>query len=336
MIQQRAKPFLFVLFLAVLQLPGQAQKRDAASAQGVALLWQDPGDISSRNLFYGRGGKEHQPQPPVKFLKEDKHGHTPKFDIEDTDGKKWRAKLGAEAQPETAAARLLWAVGYFSNEDYFVQDLEVTGLPPQIGRGGDQFVISPGHVRGARLQRHPGGQKREQKWDWKHNPFVGTREFNGLRVMMVLVSNWDLKEDNNAIFDGKGNSEEKQYEVSDLGSTFGTSGRRFTDEGSKNNLNAYRKARFISTITPDHVDFDFPRRPPFIFIPALPYYIHEIRLRWIGNHIPRADAKWIGGLLAQLSPEQIRDAFRAAGYSPEKVEGFSHVVEARIAELKRL
>jgi hypothetical protein len=56
----------------------------------------------------------------------------------------------------------------------------------------------------------------------------------------------------------------------------------------------------------------------------------------VGRHIPVADAKWIGDLLAQLSPQQIRDAFRAAGFSPEEVEGFSSVVQQRILELKAL
>jgi len=39
--------------------------------------------------------------------------------------------------------------------------------------------------------------------------------------------------------------------------------------------------------------------------------------------------------LAQLSPEQIRDAF-ALGYTPDEVEGFSKVVEGRIAQLNKL
>jgi hypothetical protein len=48
------------------------------------------------------------------------------------------------------------------------------------------------------------------------------------------------------------------------------------------------------------------------------------------------DAQWMGQLLSQLSPEQIHDAFRAAGYSPGEVEGFSKVVEGRIAQLNKL
>ena len=59
-------------------------------------------------------------------------------------------------------------------------------------------------------------------------------------------------------------------------------------------------------------------------------------LEWIGKRIPRGDARWLGELLARLSPEQIRDAFRAAGYSPEEIEGFSKIVEGRIAQLREL
>jgi hypothetical protein len=44
----------------------------------------------------------------------------------------------------------------------------------------------------------------------------------------------------------------------------------------------------------------------------------------------------MGQLLGQLSPEQIRDAFRAAGYSPQEVEGFTRVVEERIGQLEKL
>ena len=62
----------------------------------------------------------------------------------------------------------------------------------------------------------------------------------------------------------------------------------------------------------------------------------RLHMRWIGRRIPREDVQWIGQLLAQLSPEQIRDAFRAAGYTPDEVEGFAKVVEKRIAELGQI
>jgi hypothetical protein len=56
----------------------------------------------------------------------------------------------------------------------------------------------------------------------------------------------------------------------------------------------------------------------------------------VAKHIPRTHAKWLGRLLGQLSAGQIRDCFRAAGYSREEVEGFAKVVQERIADLNRL
>jgi hypothetical protein len=64
--------------------------------------------------------------------------------------------------------------------------------------------------------------------------------------------------------------------------------------------------------------------------------VHRVDLRWIGKHIPRSDAKWMGQVLAQLSPDQLRDAFRAGGYSPQDANEFAAVVQSRIAELNAL
>lgn len=331
-----ATSLALALLLAFSSAPAAAQKpKHAKHPAAGAVLWQDPGDIRSRDLYDGPGGKEGQPHGPMKFLKEDLHGHNPKFDVEDARGKKWRVKMGTEAQPEVAASRLLWAIGYFANQNYFLPELEVRDLPT-LSRG-QNFVQSGGLIRNVRLQRHPGGEKRSGDWNWRHNPFVGTREFNGLRVMMALLSNWDLKDDNNAIFAGDSSPPREEYLVSDVGSTFGPSGRRYSDDSSRNDARAYSKTKFIAKVTEHHVDFNFPRRPPLLFlIFATPFYLHQSNMRWVGNHVPRSDAKWVGSLLAQLSHQQIRDAFRAAGYSPEQVERLAEALEHRIAELQQL
>src|SRR5881397_3772965 len=85
-----------------------------------AEIWRNPGDIASRDLYYGPGGKKHAPRGRFVFIKEDLEGSSPKFTVEDGDGVKWKVKLGPEAQPETAATRLAWGVGYFADEDYLV------------------------------------------------------------------------------------------------------------------------------------------------------------------------------------------------------------------------
>jgi hypothetical protein len=72
------------------------------------------------------------------------------------------------------------------------------------------------------------------------------------------------------------------------------------------------------------------------FFLDVPELVRRTSLLWLGHHIPRKDARWMGDLLARLSPQQIRDTFRAAGYSADEVEQLSRVVERRIGELEKL
>jgi hypothetical protein len=130
---------------------------------------------------------------------------------------------------------------------------------------------------------------------------------------------------------------EVRYEVSDLGASFGTTGLSWSLGRSKGNLESYEHSNFIRRITPEYVDFTTPARSALVYAFINPReFRRRANLEWIGRNIPRADARWIGGLLAQLSPEQIRDAFRAAGYSPEQVQGFAVVVQKQIVELNKL
>ncbi len=318
--------------VALSPAPAHPQEYAAKHSSSRAVVWTDPGDIPSRDLFYGPGGKDGQPQPPYRFESEDKKGTSPKFDVRDGRGEKWRVKLGVEARPETAAARLLWAVGYYTNTNYFVDEIHVDGMPAQLSRGM-AWIEKPGGVLQARLQRKPA--KKHEPWSWRNNPLRGTREFNGLRVMMALLHNWDLKDDNNARYKDKATGQEIYY-VTDLGASFGTTGKSYTEKMGKNNIEHYRNAKFLSKVTPEYVSFNFPTHPALYRIFALPSFIGDMRTRWLGRKIPRQDVKWIASLLAQLTPQQIHDAFRAAGYQPDQVEEFSQVLQARINELSKL
>jgi len=309
----------------------------AAVSRPRASIWENPADVSARNLYYGPGGKEHAPHTTFTFDKEDLKGSNPKFDVRDENGTKWKVKLGSEARPEVAASRFVWAVGYYANEDYFLTNLHVEQMP-HLKRGNR--LVHDGTVHDVRLKRYEKFEKKIADWEWKDNPFSHHRELNGLRVMMALLNNWDLKDVNNAIYQEKpkdGDSLELHYLVSDLGASFGTAGRSIGEGASKGNLKSYRHSKFITKVTPEYVDFNVPARPNAVFfVTSTGEYVSRTHMRWIGKHIPRSDAKWIAGYLAQLTPQQIRDAFRAAGYSPDQVEGFASVVEKRIAELRAL
>ena len=304
-----------------------------SSVERTAVFWRNPTDLESRDLFYGAGGQKHQPHGTFRFVKEDPNGTNPKFTIEGQDGVKWKVKLGLEARPETAATRLLWAVGYFTDEDYLVPRLLV-GDMPRLKRG--QKLVEPdGSMRNARLERELKGEEKMGHWRWRDYRSNG-RVVNGLRVMMALLNNWDLKDVNNTIYADKSSAREKQtYLVGDLGAAFGTPGYSWPLSKAKDNLDTYSGSKFITRVTPEYVNFSTPSRPALVRV-VQPEFFGRLRMRWIGRRIPRADARWMGGLLGRLSTRQIRDAFRASGYSEEEVDGFTQVVQERIAELKRL
>lgn len=313
-----------------------ARAETPAETTNDAILWRDPGELTARNL-YGSGLADYQPRGTMVFVDEDHAGSNPKFYVQDQEGTKWIAKMGVEAKPETAAAHLLRAAGYCTDEDYFVPRLIVEGLPSHLQRG-QNLVGADGTIESVRLERRPKGQRKAGNWKWKRNPFTGTRQFNGLRVMMALMNSWDLKDENNAVYELKSDvaGPHKVYVVSDLGASFGTTGYSWTQAMAKGNLKSYGHSRFITKVHAEFVDFSVPTRPALIYFFHLPGLIQRLRMRWIGRHIPRDDAKWVGGLLSRLSPEQIQDVFRSAGYSPQEVAGFSKILQERIAELTRL
>lgn len=304
------------------------------------VLWQQRPRVQRNELFYGPGGADHAPDvhDTFTFISEDLSGSHPKFDVKDGHGIRWKVKLGTEARPETVATRLVWAAGYAADEDYFVEEIHVDNMPARLHRG-QRLLEANGIVRNARMKRVSGERKDIGHWAWRQNPFIGTRELNGLRVLMAVINNWDLKDVNNALIEirraGGDGMNEHVFEVKDLGSSFGATGLERTDH-SNGDLRAYQSSRFITHMTADTVTFKTPGVPDWIVFPNVPQVLGRLRLLWIGKDIPRADARWMGSVLSEIPPDSIRDAFRAAGYSPDDVEGFTTVVEARIHLLKNL
>src|SRR5438132_9408286 len=87
------------LLLALAAFPASftAQKKDKGKENDEAatlpeMIWRDPGDTASLNLFYGAGGEGHAPDPngPFTFVKEDLQETSPKFDVKDDQGVEWR------------------------------------------------------------------------------------------------------------------------------------------------------------------------------------------------------------------------------------------------------
>jgi hypothetical protein len=337
MMQRKQIQLLSILAFSLTVSPAIFAQKHAKNADKAkeemlsAVVWRDPGDISSLNLLYGAGGKEHAPDPNGKFtfVKEDLNGTSPKFNVQDEKGVKWKVKLGEETQSETAATRLLWAMGYFVDEDYYLADLKVEGLPKL--RRGQSGVSAGGAMQHVRMERNGKNIEKLGNWDWFHNQCGSAKELNGLRVMMAFVNNWDLKAVNNSVEEA---DSQQRCVVTDLGATFGKTGEPLTR--SKSVAKDYASSKFISKTTAESVDFVMHSRPFFLTVFNFPNYRTRTRMQKITKHIPRADARWLGQRLALLSAEQIHDSFRAAGYTPAQVNTYTVAIQKRIAELNTL
>jgi len=339
----------------------------------IDTLWHDPGQISSLDLAFGAGGKAHAPREGAtySFVKEDLGGTSTKFYVKDDEGVEWLVKVGDEARSETAATRFVWAMGYFTDEDYFVPDLHVSGLT-KLHRHS-KSVHNDGTVTNARLKRSSKNQKKVATWSWADNPFRGSRELNGLRVMMALINNWDLKTVNNKVYGSKhdppkhsedgalsqdrqeklgdgdeaardddtrasagaADSDRVRYVVSDLGASFGRTGAYFSR--SKGKVKDYMKDKFIRGATPETVDFVMRVRPGGMIRFFKPGYTRQrMTIADAVQNISRDDAKWIGSQLARLTPDQIRSAFESSGFTAKEADGYQAELSRRIAELNTL
>jgi len=329
---------LFMLFATAASwscaAPLSAHKTDQRTRGDTSLrpvIWRDPGRVASLNLLYGAGGLRHAPDPKgtFAFLKEDTLATSPKFDVVDRQGVEWKVKLGEEPQSETAAARFLWAAGYFVDEDYYLPQFTLTGAP-KLHRG-EEFVSPEGTIHGARFERKLNDTEKRGSWDWFENPFANTRELNGLRIMMALLNNWDLKDVNNSIYETAG---QRRYVVTDLGASFGNTGNTLTR--SKSAPQEYADSKFVEKTTSASVDFVLHSRPFFLTAINVPNYQMRTRIEAITKLIPRADAKWLGRRLSLLSDAQIGDGFRAGGYTSDEVAIYTRAVRQRIAQLHAL
>src|SRR5262245_19529945 len=94
----------------------------AGSKSGAAILWRDPGPVEQLDFTSGPGGQAGRPEPPFRFVDEVLTGSNPKIRVDDAKGVRWMVKFGDEVGPQTFAARLAWAVGYFALPTYYVAD----------------------------------------------------------------------------------------------------------------------------------------------------------------------------------------------------------------------
>jgi len=276
------------------------------------VLWTDPGSIAARDLFWGNGAPERAPKPPFAFVEEDTDGTQPKIIVRDAAGREWSAKFGDEVHSGIAANRIVWALGYAADEIYFVDAGTISGITT-LTQAADAIGPGGSFTKASFRRRDATAERAKERWTFSINPFVGSKELSGLKILMTLLGNWDIQGDRNNRILAAGGVD--HYIVSDLGATFGKMGA-FPAPRTKWNLEDFQKEEFIEKVDGAVLDLDYEGYDGI-------------------DKVPLEHARWFAGLAAQLTDTQLTDAFRAAGASQAEIDGFAARMRAKIAELQK-
>jgi hypothetical protein len=308
-----------------------------------AVIWRDPGDVARRDFAAGPG---RPPQPPFRFIEEHDTGSHPCVSIRDASGRVWRVKWGSEVRTETFGTRLAWALGYFAEETHFIPEGEIRDTR---GLRRAKALIDEHHrFTEARFELSEQGVVRHfdaHSWAWNDNPFVGTRELNGLKILMMLVSNWDNKDvrdvargSNTAIFehpiDSMATSSpsrsrsaawrgllEARYLIIDWGAALGAWGSNVVQRGRWDpKAYAEQSASFVTGIDGDTVQWGYQGQ----------------RTADLTSGISRDDVRWFYRLAGRLSDQQLHAGFLASGATPDEAGYFTAALRARLAQLREV
>jgi hypothetical protein len=272
----------------------------------LSQLWIDPDRGGERNLFDGPPALERaRPEADARYdvIDRDVRGFSITYRVRDARRRVWHVKIGPEAQTEVVTSRIVWALGYHELPSFFVERWIAVDHAKGAQLGGARF--RPDHL----------GLKSLGPWSWQRNPFVGTRPFNGLIALMMILNSTDLKNDNNELYEVLGAERERAprwYVVKDLGASLGESGRMDPRRG---NIDSFEREPFVLGVDRGTVRFGFRGR-------------HRELLAGVGVD----DVHWICERLQRLNERQWRDAFRAGNYADDVTTRYIARIRQKIQE----
>jgi hypothetical protein len=284
-----------------------AQSGRASTALPIAELWSDPIDLERVDLSKGRWAGDRAPDPrdTFVFLKAKRHGSSPGMQVMDGRKRIWHVKQGREAQPEVVMSRVLSALGYHQPPVYYLPSFTVVD-------GSGSHLAAGGRFRQADSSLRDCGE-----WKWEENPFVGSRPYRALLVILVLLNSADLKNSNNTVYElatPGGDAVRRWYVVRDLGTSLGGVGRF---DPTPNDAAVFERRRFVTRIKDGYVEFGDYRA------------VHN---ELVLHSITPDDVRWATGLLGRLSERQWFDAFLGAGYPPAIADRFVRRIRQKIDE----
>lgn len=300
----------------------------AATADPAKVLWRDPGPVGKLDFGGALGAPVQAPKPPFQFVKEDLSGTQPKVTVKDANQTNWNVKFGYEVKPEAFSWRFAKAAGYYAEPCFFVANGQIQGLPAL--KRTSPSLHPDGTFTSARFQyRDPAYHFIEkQNWSWNHNPFVHSKELNGLKVVLMLSSNFDNKDGgdsfgpNTGIFShetGKGRPE-WVYTFTDWGSSMGFWGAKTGQTDWRCADYTAQTKDFVKGVAKGEVLFGYAGIHTEDFI----HGIHP------------ADVAWLMQYLGQITDDQLRAGLHNSGATPEEETCFTAAIRSRLQQLQKI
>ncbi len=296
-------------------------------------IWRDPGDVASLDLHHGPGGRDGVPVPPYSFIEEHTTGSQPCVSVRDARGRRWRVKWGNEVQSENFAVRLVWACGYYAETTYYVGSGTIVGVARESLQRARNCIEDDCSFREARFELDdPSVHKlfEEHSWAWNDNPFVGTPQLNGLKVLVMLLADWDTKDrrdvargSNTAIFEHRvgRRRREARYLITDWGGSMGRWGGNVVTRGRWDPQGfAAQTPELVTGSDGGGVRFGYAGQ----------------RTADVAAGISIDDVRWLCRYLGKVTDEQLRDALQASGATREDTEQFTEAIRDRIDQLVRV
>jgi hypothetical protein len=285
------------------------------SASDSPIVWRDPGPVASLDLAAGPGGPDSAPQPPFLFEKEETTGTSPKVLVKDSRGKNWMVKFGPEVKAEVFASHMAWAAGYMVEPTHYVAAGKIDNVG-KLGRAAP-FVDTKngGAFKDGRFQlRDKAYDYIPNKWSLDEKSIKGTKELAGLKLLAMLVSNWDVKPDNMAVIGFEGR---RYFSISDWGASMGQSGE--IGGHSKWDCAAFAKQsdHFVDGVSNGFVSFNYTGKSA----------------DQVSNNIRTSDVKWFMDRMGKLTDEQIKAGLIGSGATPGEVPCFTQAFRKRLDQL---
>jgi hypothetical protein len=320
--------WLLIAGLALAQSPAETPKIPEVPSPGpVKVLWKDPGDVESLDFEGGPGGRDKAPKPPFVFLEEDDSGTNPKIKVKDAEGTEWSVKWGDEVNSENFASRIAWASGYFTTPMYFLPQGRISGAKG-LGRAKGHIEDDGSFVNGRFQLRDPRIKfLKERSWSWNDNPFLGTPELAGLKIIVMLTSNWDNKDardvergTNTGILEYPDPEMRFVYLISDWGGSMGKWGGLFEREKWHSKGYAAQTPGFIKGVKDGVVEWGFQGQ-------------HTAS---VAKNITVSDVQWILQYVGRITDAQILTGLRASGATPEEIGMIAPAFRARIDQMRQV